>query len=345
MSCLSFVKVTAFAQSLQIPCDTNALRTELALQMRSCANKMLNLTIGYNPGGNTYTLGNGFMVYLKRIMTGADFQVVMEPKPGASGELASRAVSELDPGAAVCRILIAQSNQLTTNRMGVPNAINPMTDLKPISMLGEAPLVLSVNPKMSKLRNLSDFTNYMRADQGKDRRDFYGSNGNYATDHFFTEVLFQMLGAKATHVPFTGSGPMIQSLISHTGDLEFALLSLGLIRDHLENGNLLALGVANRNGLKIPTKSGGVIEIPAIRTAVPNFEVASIWVALMGGKNMPDSLGKTLTHAARCFAQDEDSRKIIVDQLLFDLSANGSTNFLIHKMKNETEYAERIFKK
>ena len=51
------------------------------------------------------------------------FTTLIESRPGASGEIGSRLVAEGDANS--CRLLVAQSNQLTTNQLGIPNAINP----------------------------------------------------------------------------------------------------------------------------------------------------------------------------------------------------------------------------
>ena len=322
-------------------CDTEALRRELSREAKACPREMLNFVIGYNPGGNTYTLGNGFIAYLRRVAGDASFNVSMEAKPGASGEIASRFVADLDAREAGCQVLVAQSNQLTTNRIGLPNPVDPTKDLVPIALLGESPLVVTINPGRTSARSIEAWANYLRAAKGDERQDFYGSNGNYATDHLATERLMDAIGANATHVPFTGSAPMILSLASTSQQqIDFGLLALGLIGGYLADGRLVGLAVAQKDDVRIPRKGQDDLVIPSIQRIAPDFQ-ASIWVALAGGRHMPASLGRALERATECFAADKASRDTYTGELMFTLG--GGRSELIHRMKVETAEASRIF--
>lgn len=259
---------TSAALAASLACDAETLRRELAQQAAACQRGTLNFVIGYNPGGNTYTLGNGFIAYLRRVAGDDAFNVSIEAKPGASGEIASRYVADLDARDAACQILVAQSNQLTTNQIGVPNPIDPMKDLVPISFLGEAPLVLTINPAATPLRSAEEWARAQRTASGDRRHDFYGSNGNYATDHLATERLMRAIDARGTHVPFTGSAPMILSLVSASQQqIDFGLLSLGLITGYLSDGRLVGLAVAQQDEVRIPRKGQDDIVIPSIDRA------------------------------------------------------------------------------
>jgi tripartite-type tricarboxylate transporter receptor subunit TctC len=323
-------------------CEDEVLRREIAQQVNACPRGTLNLVIGYNPGGNTYMLGNGFITYLRRVAGNDSFTVTMEAKPGASGEIASRYVAGLDAREAACQVLVAQSNQLTTNQIGLPNPVDPTRDLVPIALLGESPLVVTINPAKTSSRSIEDWGKYLATAKGAERHDFYGSNGNYATDHLATERLMQAIGTQGTHVPFTGSAPMILSLVGAAAEqqIDFGLLALGLVSGHFADGRLMGLAVAQKDPVRIRRKGREDIVIPSIDRIAPDFR-ASIWVALAGGRRMPEPLGRALEHASECFAVDTASRDTLVGELLFTLG--GSRSELIERMKVETADAHRIF--
>lgn len=333
---------TSVAVAGPAACEDEALRRELAQQVKACPRGTLNFVIGYNPGGNTYTLGNGFLAYLRRVAGDDSFNVTMEAKPGASGEIASRLIAGLDAPEAACQVLVAQSNQLTTNQMGVPNPVDPTKDLVPIALLGESPLVVTINPAKTPLRTIEDWTNDLRTSKGDKRHDFYGSNGNYATDHLASERLLNALGTRGTHVPFTGSAPMILSLNSTAAEqqIDFGLLALGLIGGYLADGRLTGLAVAQKDDVRIPRKGQADLVIPSIDRVAPGFR-ASIWVALAGGSKMPASLGNALERASECFAADKPSRETYVGELMFTLG--GTRSELIERMRIETAEANRVF--
>lgn len=273
----------------------------------------MTLVIGYNPGGNTDTVGRHLQAYLQHHGVNA----VIESKPGASGEIGSRDVSRSD---GKCRILVAQSNQLTTNQIGVPNALDPQVDLLPITMLAEAPLalvVLSTGPH----KTFAELERYLRLGGTK---NFYGSNGYFATDHLATETLLHNLGLRATHVPYTGSGPMVQGLLS--GNLDFALVSVGLVKGYVEQGRLRALGVTRPK---------------ALGTIPPLGQYSSMWVALAGSPRMATAHVAAWEHVGECFAKDPKVRHILTDEMLFDLG--GGRDALLYRMKAETAEARLRF--
>lgn len=340
------LQTSAIAQTVDAAksCAAADLRRQLMPHFTQCPNNLMTLVIAYNPGGNTDTVGRFYQSYLESIASdsGASapaFSTVIESKPGASGEIGSRYVAEADARTAACRLMVAQSNQLTTNELGVPNAINPETDLKLIGMLAEAPLVLAVNAKTSPHKSFEDLQKYLKA--GGDR-NFYGSNGNFATDHLAVETMLGYMGARGTHVPFTGSGPMIQSLLSGSEKgVDFALVSAGLIRAYLLDGRLRALGVARPGPLALPRGTGQPdLLIEPIAKYVPEFQSASMWVALTGGRNMPDSLGAAMERTAQCFAQSPKPRALAAE-LVFDLG--GSRDALRKRMRAETQEARVKF--
>ena len=319
-------------------CKAPELRRELMPHFAQCPNNTMSFVIGYNPGGNTDTVGRFFQSYLETIATDSGatapaFNTVIESKPGASGEIGSRYVVDAEGKAVACRLLVAQSNQLTTNKFGVPNAINPQTDLKVIAQLGEAPLVLAVNARTSPHKAFADFEKYVRS--GGDRV-FYGSNGNYATDHLAMEILLHNMGTKAIHVPFTGSGPMIQSLLSGSDKgIDFALVSVGLIRAYLLDGRLRAIGVARPEEIRLARGDGQPpLVIEPISRFVPEFQYASMWVALAGNRKMPDAVGSAMGRAVQCFAENPKVRQTLTGEMMFELG--GSRELLLRRMQNES---------
>jgi tripartite-type tricarboxylate transporter receptor subunit TctC len=343
---LSLLQLPAIAQTADAAksCAIADLRKQLVPHFAQCPNNLMTLVIAYNPGGNTDTVGRFYQSYLESIASDSGaaapaFSTMIESKPGASGEIGSRYVAEADAKIAACRLLVAQSNQLTTNELGVPNAINPDTDLKLISMLAEAPLVLAVNAQTSPHKTLADLQKYLKSGG---ERNFYGSNGNFATDHLAVETMLAHMGARGTHVPFTGSGPMIQSLLSGSErGVDFVLVSAGLIRAYLLDGRLRALGVARPGPLAMPRGAGQPdLVIEPIAKLVPEFQSASMWVALTGGRNMPDGLGVAMERTAQCFAQAPKARAL-AGEMVFELG--GSRNALRNRMRAETAEARLRF--
>ncbi len=80
--------------------------------------------------------------------------------------------------------------------------------------------------------------------------------------------------------------------------------------------------------------------IEPIAKLVPEFQSASMWVALTGGRNMPDGLGAAMERTAQCFAQAPKARAL-AGEMVFELG--GSRDALRNRMRTETAEARLRF--
>jgi len=69
----------------------------------------------------------------------------------------------------------------------------------------------------------------------------YGSPGIGTTPHLTGELLKIKAGVEITHVPFSGSGPAVQAVLS--GTVQLAVVALPPAHPHIEAGALKALAV------------------------------------------------------------------------------------------------------
>jgi tripartite-type tricarboxylate transporter receptor subunit TctC len=307
------------------------VRDELLKEIASCGG--VRLVIGYPPGGNTYLIGGHFERYLKEDLGITSPTIAIETRPGAGGEIAARDIASMREAESRCRWMVAQSNQLSSNqfyqRREGREGVNPDAAFERIALLAEAPLVLVVNPNVSPHRTVEDLVGHLRQ-KGKDAENLYGSNGHFATDHLATLAFLDSRGVAAVHDARTGSQPMINDLITKTRVLDFSFLSLALIKEHIESGQLRALGIARAEPLVL---SNGQI-VPSLVNE--GFKGASIWVALVGKKGMPPGLVPALKRTATCFTTSARIRTV-ADQL--SLTLGGSDEELDRKIRTEIAIA------
>ena len=209
--------------------------------------------------------------------------IVVENQPGAGGVVGTTALVKSPPDGSTLGIV-------SNNHVIYPSVLksipfDPINDITPIAIIGSTPMVLVVNPKVPA-KNVQELVALMKA-----RPDAinYGSSGNGTILHLAAAMFVDQAGAKARHIPYKGTGPMITDLVG--GQIDFAVSSLPSVQQHVRNGGLRALAVG------APARLPAAPDIPsAAEQGMPNFLVEG-WFALVGPARMPPAEVRRI-HAA-----------------------------------------------
>src|SRR5690606_4795358 len=117
--------------------------------------------IPYAPGGGTDILGRHLA---KALGEELNTQIIVENRAGANGNIGASAVVKAEPDG---ETLLLGDLALAVNPSLVKNMpFDPVRDLKPVAMVGKAPLVLVVNPT-TKADNVNDLVKLAKAEPGK----------------------------------------------------------------------------------------------------------------------------------------------------------------------------------
>lgn len=95
----------------------------------------------------------------------------------------------------------------------------------------------------------------------------YGTPGPGSTAHLSTELFNAMTGTDIVHVPYKGTAPALQDLI--TGQIQVMIDGLGPTMPHIKAGTVRALGIATLQ------RSPLLPELPSISESVPGFQAGS----------------------------------------------------------------------
>jgi tripartite-type tricarboxylate transporter receptor subunit TctC len=186
--------------------------------------------------------------------------VVVENKPGASGNTGTDAVAKAEPDGYTLGISI-----------GGPLAINtllfsklpydPGKDLSFITMLATQPSALAVNAGL-KVENVRELIALLKANPGKYN---FGSIGNGSLSHLSMEAIAFKSGTQMTHIPYPSSPQAVTALIR--GDVQVACLPAIAITPQLASGQikLLAISTAARDALLpgVPTLKEEGVDVEA----------------------------------------------------------------------------------
>jgi tripartite-type tricarboxylate transporter receptor subunit TctC len=200
--------------------------------------------------------------------------VLVEPKPGAGGVIASNVVAK--GTADGYTLLMGTSSPLAINvTLYKSLPYNPGTDFIPVIDMARVPFVLVVNPSLpvKTVRELIQF-----AKENPDKLSF-GSSGVGSPGHLFMEMFKSMTGTSMIHVPYKGTLPALSDVVA--GHIQLMFCDVGPCRGQLESGAVRPLGIATK------TRFTTVPNIPTIaESGVPGYEAAA-WQMLVAPAKTP----------------------------------------------------------
>jgi tripartite-type tricarboxylate transporter receptor subunit TctC len=209
--------------------------------------------------------------------------VVVDNRAGASGNIAYAHVAQAAPDGYT---LLASYSMY---HAGNPSLFNDLRwkaeSFTPVAMLAVAPHVVVVHPSLP-VHSLKELVDYAKAHPGEVN---YASQGSGSVPHVGTELLKQMTATDMVHVPYKGSGPAIQDVLS--GRVQLFITTPPSIIGHIQQGKLRAIAVAS--GSRHPM-------LPDVPTSVEqgfaNFELDA-WVSLFAPAGTPPDAIKQIAQA------------------------------------------------
>jgi tripartite-type tricarboxylate transporter receptor subunit TctC len=132
----------------------------------------------------------------------------------------------------------------------------------------------------------------------------FASSGNGGAQHLVTELFMYMAGIKLNHVPYKGSGPAQQDLMS--GIVKVSFVGTPIAIPHMKSGRLIALGVSTAQ------RSPEMPEVPTIAEAgVPGFE-ARVWIGLLAPAGTPGEIVGKLNGEITTLMRTDEVKKLLV---------------------------------
>ena len=250
---------------------------------QSFPDKPITLVVPNPPGGLVDTSARLLSEPLTRVIGQT---VVVDNKPGASGNIAYQFVANAKPDGYT--LLISYSGY----HVGNPALMDklpwdPVKDFSPIALLTVSTNVIAVHPSVP-VNNLKEFIAYAKANPGKLN---YASQGNGSVSHIGTEMFKQTTGVEMVHVPYKGSGPAIQDVLA--GQVQVFITTPPSVMQHVQSGKLKGLAVTGKN------RHLGMPNVPTTAEAgLPSFQLES-WVGLFAPAGTPAPVVAKLTDSVK----------------------------------------------
>lgn len=252
--------------------------------------RTVRLLVGFPPGSTPDVAAR---ILAEGLSKRLGQSVVVENKPGASGNIAADQVAKATDDHTLGVVI---NGNLTSAKLLNPKLpFDPAKDFSLLSLLTTAPLVLVTQP------NQPGGADFFLAARNAGNKWSYGSVGIGSVGHLGVEYLKLRAGSfDAVHVPYNGNPAVITALIQ--GQIQMALIPPGLALPQVKAGKLKAIGLSAGRSTLAP-------ELPSLREAgVNNFEL-EVWTALVGPASLSKAAQDRLAREVPALVRDGDARQ------------------------------------
>lgn len=235
-----------------------------------------------NPPGGPSDIVARFLAESMRTTLGQP--LVVENRPGATGLIGTAAVAS-SPADGYTLLVTSRTNHVLAPLVQKQGQVDPVRDLAPVGLVLKAVGML-VTHSEAPFKTLPEMLAYAKANP---KKLFYGSAGIGATNHIAVEQFKAITGAHIEHVPYRGSGPLINGLMS--GEVQLALLDFSSAQTGIQGKRLVPLAqTANR---RLPS----LREVPTlVELGYKNYD-PSFWIGLAAPKGAPRDAVEKLNKA------------------------------------------------
>jgi tripartite-type tricarboxylate transporter receptor subunit TctC len=155
------------------------------------------------------------------------------------------------------------------------------------------PYALVVHPQLG----VSSVAELIAAAKARPGEIDYASSGNGSAQHLVTAMFASAAGIRLNHVPYKGSGPAMQDLVS--GQVKVSFAGIPNVATHVRNARLRILAVTTA------TRWPELPDVPTVAEAGVTGYDAALWVALLAPVATPAGVVERL-HAEIGKALQED---------------------------------------
>ncbi len=243
--------------------------------------KPITLVVPYTPGGTTDNIAR---VIQNKLGEQLGQPVIIDNRPGASGNVGNRSVARAAPDGYTIGIMPTTVG--TFPLMAQNLGYDPMEDLTYIGGVAETPSIIIVR-KDSPVRGFADLVTMARARPGGIN---VGSGGVGGAGHLVILTLGKLNNFPVTHVAYKGTAPAVQDLIG--GNIDAASMAIGGVKGQVDGGAVRPVLVASvkrssllrdvpvMEDLGLKGVNGGVGYVLAVSAKTPREIVERLHAAL-----------------------------------------------------------------
>jgi tripartite-type tricarboxylate transporter receptor subunit TctC len=202
--------------------------------------------------------------------------IVVDNRPGAGSSIGADIAAKSPPDGYT---LLLGTISLTINPAVYKKLpFDAQRDLVPITRVSDQPSILVVHPSLPA-RTFKDFIALARAQSGKVT---FGSAGHGTGSHLATTLLMLEINAQGIHVPFKGTGPALNALLSN--ELTVYMSTFASALPHIKSERLRPYAVTTTY------RAAPLPDVPTLQeSGIPDFEYAA-WYGMFAPTGTPRTI-------------------------------------------------------
>jgi tripartite-type tricarboxylate transporter receptor subunit TctC len=298
-----------------------------AAAQQSFPSKPIRVVIPFVAGGSSDIVGRAMASKFQELLGQPG---VVENKPGANGAIAAEFVAKADPDGYT--LLVGSIGVFSINAALFKDLrYHPVRDFAPITLAVTTPNVLITKPGLAA-NSMKEVVDYAKKNPGKLS---YCSSGTGSSDHLTAELLNQVAGISAVHVPYKGGAACQTDIMG--GQVDISFQNLGAVTNYIRGNRMKALAV---------TAKARHPQLPNVPTTAeggfPDLVVTS-WQAAAAPAKTPREIVARLNDAAVKALRSPDVRERM-SQIGFDVVA-GTPEEFGRFMKEEVDRWTEVVKR
>ena len=210
--------------------------------------------------------------------------IVIDNRPGAAGIIGTEAASK-QPGDGYT-LLTGDNGAMVYHTALYKSLPYAPTDFVPLGFMASFPLLLVVNPNAG-FTSAAQFLDTVKRNPGKYS---YASPGAGSPHHLAMELLKQRTGSFIVHVPYRGTAPAMQDVMS--GQVPIMVIDTAAGLAQVRSGKLKALAVLGKHRVALLPDVPTLAEVGG--APLKDFETIA-WQGLFAPKGTPPEIAARLT--------------------------------------------------
>lgn len=256
--------------------------------------KPLRIVVAFGPGSASDLFARMVGEQLQKSLGQA---VVVENKPGASGQIAAESVATA-PGDGYTLFLTTNTTHSANPHLFKALRYDPIRDFTPVVRIAYFPFAIFVKAD-SSLMSVRDIIEHARSHPKKMSYAYTSSTGQVAAAALVNSMALDVVG-----VPYKAAPEAITSVIS--GQVDFTVLDFATTRSMLESRRLRAIAVTPARRSAIAPNLPTITE----ETGLKDFGTVA-WMGIFGPANLPGPILERLSgDLVKILAADEFRARI-----------------------------------
>ena len=256
--------------------------------------KPIRIIVPYPPGGSTDPTARAYGNWLSEKL---GVSIVIDNRAGAGSTIGHALGASATPDGYTL-LLGTSAGLVVSPALGTKVQYDAVRDFAPVGLCVYTPFLLVVHPSVPA-RTTAEFIELAKAQPG---RINFGSPGTGTPNHLGIELLTALTGAKFTHVPYKGGGPVTVDLLA--GRMQAVFGSVPQWQPHMATGKARPIAIGH------PTRLAQLPDVPAVAETIPGFNNTSWYALFAPAGTSPAIVNKLNAEMKRAVANAEFSKSV-----------------------------------